>query len=385
MAPSIAKFSMREALLFLVFLAASMLLVASIMTGWFSGNRARWALIAAGLLMVVDLGRANSYFILHYRYAERYASNPVLDFLRERSHEHRVSTTVPFGFPEPFPTLMQVYQIEWAQHQFPFYNIQSSDVVQMPREPLDYAKYRGMRGIFSTTNRTAQVRYWQLTNTRYLLAIRGAADVLNSNLDPVKRRFREAFNFSLAQPSPGVITAQTNAAGPFAIIEFTGALPRAGLYAQWQNQPDDEAALKTLADPAFDPEQVVLVAGTAPEAPALSVSGKKAGTVEYASYSPKRFTLKAKVESPSILLINDRYDPQWRVFVDGQPAELLRCNYVMRGVALQPGEHTVEMRYVVDLTSLYISLGGIAFSLLLCGWVVITSRRSGTTGSATVK
>jgi hypothetical protein len=376
MAPSIAKFSKKESWLFLGFLAASMLLVAAIMTGWFSGSRARWALIAAGLLMVVDLGRANSYFILHYRYAERYASNPVLDFLRQRPYEHRVSTTIPFGFPDPFSTLMQVYQLEWAQHQFPFYNIQSSDVVQMPREPVDYARYRGMRGIFSPTNRTVQVRYWQLTNTRYLLGIRGAAEALNNGLDPAKRRFREAYNFSLAQPSAGVITAQTNPAGPFTVIEFTGALPRAGLYAHWENQPDDEAALKTLASEAFDPEQTVIVAGNTPAAPPAEARGKKAGTVEFTSYAPKRFTLKAKVESPAVLLINDRYDPQWKVWVDGQPAELLRCNYVMRGVALQPGEHTVELRYLVDLTSLYVSLGGIAFSLLLCGWVVLASRRS---------
>jgi hypothetical protein len=326
--------------------------------------------------MVVDLGRANSYFILHYRYAERYASNPVLDFLRQRPYEHRVSTTVPFGFPDPFSTLMQVYQLEWAQHQFPFYNIQSSDVVQMPREPVDYARYRGMRGIFSPTNRTAQVRYWQLTNTRYLLGIRGAAEALNNGLDSTKRRFREAYNFSLAQPSAGVITAQTNPAGPFTVIEFTGALPRAGLYAHWESQPDDEAALKKLASEAFDPEQTVIVAGNTPAAPAAEARGKKAGTVEFTSYAPKRFTLKAKVESPAVLLINDRYDPQWKVWVDGQPAELLRCNYVMRGVALQPGEHTVELRYVVDLTSLYVSLGGIAFSLLLCGWVALASRRS---------
>ena len=33
------------------------------------------------------------------------------------------------------------------------------------------------------------------------------------------------------------------------------------------------------------------------------------------------------------------------VTVDGQPAHLLRCNYIMRGVYLTPGRHSIEFRF----------------------------------------
>ena len=54
--------------------------------------------------------------------------------------------------------------------------------------------------------------------------------------------------------------------------------------------------------------------------------------MEFKSYSPKQIVFATNATAPSVLLLNDKYDPNWRVTVDGKPAELLRCNYIMRGV-----------------------------------------------------
>ena len=59
-----------------------------------------------------------------------------------------------------------------------------------------------------------------------------------------------------------------------------------------------------------------------------------------------------------VLLLNDKYDPSWQVRVDGKPAELLRCNFLMRGVQLSAGPHTVEFLFKPDVGMLYVSLGG---------------------------
>jgi len=45
------------------------------------------------------------------------------------------------------------------------------------------------------------------------------------------------------------------------------------------------------------------------------------------------------------LLINDQYDPDWRVVVNGQPAELLRADFILRAVQVPPGTSAVTMRY----------------------------------------
>jgi hypothetical protein len=77
--------------------------------------------------------------------------------------------------------------------------------------------------------------------------------------------------------------------------------------------------------------------------------GDGEGTVDFADYSPKHIVLKTRAEVASVLLLNDRFDPAWSVTVDGQPASLLRCNYIMRGVQLPPGAHTVEFTFQIPI------------------------------------
>ncbi len=77
---------------------------------------------------------------------------------------------------------------------------------------------------------------------------------------------------------------------------------------------------------------------------------------------------------PSVLLLNDKYDPNWKVTVDGKPETLLRLNFIMRGVALTPGEHTVEFHFAPPLTSLYVSLAAIALGLALVGVLLVAKN-----------
>jgi uncharacterized membrane protein YfhO len=96
--------------------------------------------------------------------------------------------------------------------------------------------------------------------------------------------------------------------------------------------------------------------------------------VEYKSYQPKRIELSADVKEHAILLLNDRYDANWQVSVDGQPATLLRCNFLMRGVELAPGRHTVEFNFRPTLNWLYVSIAGLSVAALLIGIVAWTRR-----------
>ena len=64
----------------------------------------------------------------------------------------------------------QLYDIEWKQQLFQYYNIQSLDIVMMPRAPVDYVAFEKALFFDGTTNTLHHLtRRWQLTNTRYLL------------------------------------------------------------------------------------------------------------------------------------------------------------------------------------------------------------------------
>ena len=91
----------------------------------------------------------------------------------------------------------------------------------------------------------------------------------------------------------------------------------------------------------------------------MNATNENPGTVEYKSYAPKNIVLDAKADAPAVLLLNDKFDPHWQVFVDGKPAELLRCNFIMRGVYLTPGAHRVEFKFTLPNDPLYVSLAAV--------------------------
>jgi hypothetical protein len=59
---------------------------------------------------------------------------------------------------------------------------------------------------------------------------------------------------------------------------------------------------------------------------------------------------------------------------------LLRCNFIMRGVALTPGSHTVEFHFRPPYQSLYVSLVGLALGVALCGLLALFSWKQPTDG-----
>src|SRR5207302_10262922 len=136
----------------------------------------------------------------------------------------------------------------------------------------------------------------------------------------------------------------------WALIEFTGALPRAKVYSQWQISTTNDATLAKLADPSFDPAQTLLVNDTIP---APGNTNATPGTVEFVIYSPKQIDLNVNASTPSVLLLNDKFDPAWKVWVDGKPANLLRCNYLMRGVQVPAGVSKVRFRFEPSLAGLH--------------------------------
>jgi hypothetical protein len=382
---AIASFSIRQVGWFVLFLIAALGAVALVLSGYFSGARARQGLLLLGLVLVLDLGRANLPWIIHWSYPQKYATNPVIERLRADAHEQRVAM-LPDWIPDAFQIsdqakgmqqyLNQLYRIEWAQHHFLYYDIQSLDVVQMPRAPVDYVAFESALQPRSGDTLHLATRKWELTNTRYLIGLAGFTDLLNKQFDPGRGRFRVAETFNIV-PKPGVdrptkleeltVTFTTNA--PYALIEFAGALPRAKLYATWQVSTNDTDTLQTLASPAFDPAQSVLIAAADLAAP-TTTTNQNPGRVEFKNYAPKRIVLEAKTEAPAVLLLNDRFAPHWQVRVDGKPETLLRCNYLMRGVYLTPGTHQVEFVYAPPVQALYVSLSAIGLGILLLGLLV---------------
>ena len=388
-ANEIARFSFREVGWYLLFLTLSVGLVVIILTGRFAGRRSKSGTILLGLLLLLDLGRANQPWLVYWNYPQKYASNPIVDLLREKPYEHRVASLPPwlthqFELPQNLVTMEghwdDSYQSEWLQQLFPYYDVQSLDLVQMRTVPQDLATFENVLQFQGTQGSLRLIpRRWELTNTRYLLGCAGLLPVLNQSLDPQQQRFRIISRFDFF-PKPGIvhptrleeITSVPSMNGPFALFDFAGALPRASLYSNWQVITNDEAALNLLTNVTFDPAHTVVVSQPLPIS---SVPAPSAGSVTFTSYAPKEILLEAVAPVPSVLLLNDHFAPDWKVYVDGEQTTLLRCNFIMRGVVVPAGNHQIQFRFSPRLAPLYLSLSAIVTGLFLTGLLLLDSSR----------
>ncbi len=376
-AQSIASHSVKEVAWFLFFLLLGAGWLSLARSGFFRGPKATaLAAVLAGGILTADLARANSPWVIYYNYKEKYASNPVIDQLRDQAHQHRVASLFLGGSPEAAQALQliqQVYGLDWLQHLFPYYNIQSTDVVQDPRPSADNEQYRAaFQAADQLTLLQRRIRQWELTSTRYFVTLSGIEGLINQQLDNNRNRFQLHQGFQFYQDrEDGPILTSTNGTGPFAIVEFTGALPKASLLAEWEIIPDPQLTLQRLVDPNFIPSQTVLLEenpwpNTPTPAPA---SPNSTGSVAFKNYAPKHIELTASAPTPSVLLLNDKFHPDWTVLVDGQPAKLLRANFLMRGVAVPAGQHTVEFLYQPSTSTWYVSLLAVLTGLALTALV----------------
>jgi len=71
----------------------------------------------------------------------------------------------------------------------------------------------------------------------------------------------------------------------------------------------------------------------------------------------------------------DKFDPDWKVFVDGKKSEVLRCDFLMRGVYLEPGKHEVEFKFRPNIKMFYVNIVAIVVGVVLLGFAIVATRR----------
>ncbi len=381
-AARIAAFSIDEARWFVFLFALSAAVVLSVVAFVWARRWtwAPWTLLCG--IMIFDLSRADLPWVRYFNYDQKYSMNEVTKVLMDNPFEHRVVGRLSprGGYDLPGENNFAAIIHWWIENDFPYRDIQSLEIDQMPRTPdLDghYLSAFPSRPQDLNFNIGPAARLWKLTNTRYILAAATLLPALNQLGDPPHHPFQIVKQFNLV-PKPGVtnianagdLTPQLTNTGTCALIEDTDVLPRVKLYSSWLTPPNDQATLQTLTLPQWDPALSVLVSSNTPVPPSPAVAGADPGTVSITSYKPKDIKLHASVKTPAVLLYNDRTSDNWRVWVDGKESHLLRCNYIMRGVFLSAGDHTVQFRFQPSVAPLFVTLSAFLVGLLLAAWLI---------------
>ncbi len=134
--------------------------------------------------------------------------------------------------------------------------------------------------------------------------------------------------------------------GDVKIYESLDSLPRAFVIHR-ARVLDDEAAVAAMKDPAFRPENEVILASTTQPLPAGA--GDPAGAlddeVEILFYEPERVLISANLAEEGYLVLTDAHYPGWRALTDGLETPIYRANLLFRAVYLPAGQHRVEFIY----------------------------------------
>ena len=158
------------------------------------------------------------------------------------------------------------------------------------------------------------------------------------------------------------------------VYENRAALPRVFLVGSAKRVRSPRMALAELRIDSFNPAETALVTEDLP-GPVVSAEGSE---VELESYEPQEIRVRANVRQPCLLVFSEvYYPPGWKAYVDGTETEIYRTDYALRSVYLEPGEHTVVMRYVPSalVRGLFLSLVALAAIVALWVWPAGASRR----------
>lgn len=136
----------------------------------------------------------------------------------------------------------------------------------------------------------------------------------------------------------------------------------------WAKDADEEMQLLGSFDPASEVIVDERFRNLIPENLESTVPDSLAAVV-LNSYAPNELRYTAQSANGGIIVFSEiHYPVGWQAFVDGNPVEHLRVNYLLRGLAVGPGSHEIEFRFDPESFrkgSLY-SKAGSVLVLLLC-------------------
>ncbi|MEI7437965.1 MAG: hypothetical protein WCL16_14260, partial [bacterium] len=150
--------------------------------------------------------------------------------------------------------------------------------------------------------------------------------------------------------------------------------PRYALISGWQSM-DDAEVLKRLPNPAFTPFETVLVAPECAAGLPPSTSTGMTGSVECVAYRPGRVVLNVNAPQAVMLRAADKYDRDWKAWVDGLPAAVRRVDYIVQGVFVPAGRHTIRMQYSPARWPLYVQGVGLLIVLIAALTLIATALR----------
>jgi hypothetical protein len=73
------------------------------------------------------------------------------------------------------------------------------------------------------------------------------------------------------------------------------------------------------------------------------------GTIRLEEYQPNQLTYSFESDKKSFAVFSEIFYPKgWKAYIDEKPVDILQVNYVLRGLPVPPGKHTISFSFVPE-------------------------------------
>lgn len=110
--------------------------------------------------------------------------------------------------------------------------------------------------------------------------------------------------------------------------------------------PTTEATLASVRQPGFDGTRIALTEGELDQQTLQRLSDQAPVEADVERLSPNELQIRTRTGAERFLILSEMWFPGWKATLeDGTPLTIHRTNYLLRGLVVPPGEHTIRMVY----------------------------------------
>lgn len=161
--------------------------------------------------------------------------------------------------------------------------------------------------------------------------------------------------------------------GPTDVIRNTEALGNAWFVSEVKTvqSPDEEIALL----PNIDPAQTAVIDQSNFELSQKQFEVDSAATIQLTYFDNRKVHYESNNSQKGLAVFSEVYYPKgWEITIDGQPAEMVRVNYVLRALEVPAGKHDIKFEFkpesylVGNAIGQYSSYASLVFILIVLGF-----------------
>jgi hypothetical protein len=151
-----------------------------------------------------------------------------------------------------------------------------------------------------------------------------------------------------------------------------GSLGNAWFVPEYRLVPNSDTEIVAVA--SFNPAAEMIVDRRYEEMlKGYSFQPDSTSSIRMTSYRPNHLSYVSSSSAQRLAVFSEIfYDKGWNAYIDGKPSPYFRTDYVLRGMVIPPGEHTVEFRFEPEVITKGETVAMASSSLLLALAALLT-------------